>query len=439
MALVSLSGLASGMDTDAVVSQLMTFERAGRSRIELKQVATQARHDALRDLGGQLAKLKDAAIALRSAATWGDVQKVESSDAARVGVRSVAGAAPGGHQVAITSLASADQRQYAFTSQPGASQLTVNGRTIDLAAGATLADAVAAINADSEAGVMAVDVGGKLVLSSRTTGAASSALATGASLVEDPALRRAGADAVFTVDGVAKTSATNVVTGVIPGVELTLKAPTTSAASISVGAPAPDQEAIKTKLKAFVETYNGAVEIVRAKLTEKAVPNATTSTDAKKGVLFGDTNLRSVLSSLREVAGTLGDLGVSTGAATGAATSQDALAGKLVLDDAKFTAALAADPSAVRRALGGTTGVEGFAQRLEAVLEPQTQAGGVLEGRRNAMTSELTSLKAALSRFDDRLARKEEALRAKFTALELALSRSQQQQQDFASRLGQLG
>lgn len=436
MALIQLSGLASGMDTDAVVNQLLSLERVPRTRMELRQVAVQARHDALRDIAAQLGKLKDAATALRSAGTWGDVQSIESSDAAKVAVRATAGAAPGSHQVEVTSLAAADQRHYTFTSQAEASQITVGGRTIDLAAGATLADAVAAINADPETGVMAVDVGGKLVLSSRTTGATSSALAVGGALVEDPSKRRAGADAVFTVDGQARTSATNVVADVIPGLELTLKAPTAGAATITVGAPAPDQEAVKSRVKAFVEAYNGTIDVLRAKLTEKVVPNATNSTDAKRGVLFGDTNLRGVLSSLRDVAGALGELGISTGAATGAATSADALAGKLVIDEAKLNERLAADPAAVRTILGGTNGVEGFAQRVEAVLNPQTQAGGVLEGRRTSATSELSAIKDALARFDDRLARKEETLRARFAALELALARSQSQQQDFAARLG---
>ncbi len=435
MARIQLSGLASGMDTDAVVNQLMTLERAPRARMELRQVSAQARQDAIKDVAAQLTKLKDAATALRSAATWGDVQTVESSESGKVAVRALSGAAPGGYQVSVTSLASADQRTYAFASQSSASQLTINGQTVDIPADAVLADAVAAINAKTETGVLAVDVGGRLVLSSRTTGAASSALATGAGLTEDTAARRAGADAAFTVDGVAKTSAGNVVSGVIPGLELTLKAPTTSATSITVGAPAPDQAQIKAKLKAFVETYNGVVDVLRTKTNEKVVPNATTSTDAKRGVLFGDTNLRGVLTSLRSVAGTLGDLGITTGGAS-ATTSQDALAGKLTFDEAKFTERLAADPAGVQTALAGTAGAGGFARAIEAVVTPQTETGGVLDGRQTAIGGELKAIKDAVARFDDRLARREEALRARFAALEQALSRSQAQQQDFAARLG---
>lgn len=433
MAGIQLSGLASGMDTDAVISQLMRFERIPRGRMELKQAAIQARSDGLGEIAAKLKSLATAATALRSAATWGDVQIVTSSDTARLGARATAGAAPGGHQVTVTSLASAEQRTFTFVSPVVNQPLVVNGQNVDLLAGATVADAVAAINAKPDLGVVAVEVAGKLVLSSRTTGAANGFTATGLSIVEDPLAYRAGKNAVFSVDGVGKTSASNVVTDAIPGVELTLKAPVTDA-TVSVGNPGPDLQVVKDKVKAFVEAYNGTLDIVRGKLAEKRVPTAATTTDAKRGALFGDTNLQSVLSSLRGSIGDLSALGITTGAA--GAISADAVAGKLVLDETKLAEAVTANPYQVQELLGAKTGVDGLAQRLESVLTPQTQAGGILDERKSAATRQLTSLKEALARFDDRLAKREEGLRARFAALEQALSRSQAQQADLAARLG---
>ena len=73
----------------------------------------------------------------------------------------------------------------------------------------------------------------------------------------------------------------------------------TGTTSVTVGSPAPDKAAIKDKVQAFVDQYNSTIDFIRAELTEKRVPNATTDTDARKGSLFGDPQLTGLLSQLR--------------------------------------------------------------------------------------------------------------------------------------------
>jgi flagellar hook-associated protein 2 len=425
--LISVGGLASGMDTDAVISQLLTLERQPRTRLELRQTALQARQDVLRDVASKLNALRDAGQALRSAATWGDVQKAESSDPTKLGVRLTSGAAPGGLSVAVTSLASAAQRTYTYTPQAGASQLTIGGTTVDLAAGATLSDTVNAINATSATGVYAVDVGGQLVLSSRATGSAASAVGTGAALAEVPGSERAGSDAVFTVGTTSYTRSSNVVTDAVAGVELSLKA--TGTASFTVSAPRPDPQVVEDKVKAFVDAYNIAADLLRTKLGEKRVPGAATAADARKGALFGDTGLAAAQSQLRQAMAGFEDLGISTGAATtGTTLNQDAVMGKVTFDKAKLTAALESGTAKAR--------LETLAEGLSSVLSPLAGSGGVVDQRVTATGNELTAMRSALARFDERLASKEERLRAQFTALEVALSRNNSIAADLASRLG---
>ncbi len=307
-------------------------------------------------------------------------------------------------------------------------------------------DAVAAVNASTDAGVYAVNVAGRLVLSGKSTGAANTITASGGAITEDVGKAKAGLDAEFLVDGVAGSAASNVVSTAVPGVELTLKALTAGEVTVTVGPPAPDKDAIEQRMKAFVDAYNVMVDTMRSKLTEKRVPNPQTSADAKKGVLFGDQPLSSMLSQLRLTVGAtvsgnpaatdaLADLGITTGEATGTAINAQGVAGTLTFDVTKLRAALDADPAAVRRMLGGSA-VDGFAQGFESVLTPSTQAGGSLDGASTAASGEITRLKDQMSRLDDRLAAKEERLRKQFTALEAALSRSQQQQ---SSLLGALG
>jgi flagellar hook-associated protein 2 len=431
---IQLTGLASGLDTDAIIQQLMAVEQQPRARITLKQAAAQARQDALKDIQAKLNSLKLAATALRSAATWGDTQDVESSDATKVAARTIAGAGPGGHSVAVTQLARAAQSTYDFTPQVGASTITVNGKDIALADGATLDDAVAAINA-GDAGVYAVNVGGRLAISAKTTGAASAAAASGAGVSNGTTL--AGVDASFTVDGTSYTRASNVVSDVVAGVELTLKGTTAtgSTATITISAPKPDEDLVVSQAKAFVAAYNATVDAIRSRTTEARVPNAATATDAKKGVLFGDTGLNDVLSSLRGAID-LSALGISTGAAS-ATTSQDSLAGKLTLDEPTLRAALDNDPVAVQRTLGGVVGTDGFAQAFEAAITPYTETAGVLDQRVDAAATDLSDLADALTRFDDRMSAKEALLRKRFTALEQALAQNQSTQSSLLSALGQ--
>jgi flagellar hook-associated protein 2 len=438
MAGISFSGLASGIDSEAMIAGLMQIERAPRARMELNAGRAQARDVALRDVLSKLKGVSDAAAALRSAALWGDVQTVESADPTRVSARRLSGTGPGGYQIQVSQLARAEQRSYDFTASATAAQITIGSATIDLAAGATLADAVAAVNAEPDSGVYAVAVGGRMVLSSRQTGAANGFTASSSTLAEDAGLYRAGLDAQFEVDGVAQTSASNTVADAVPGLELTLRSVTSTAVTVNVGAPGPDAAAIKTKLKAFVDQYNSAVDAIRSRLSEKRIPTATTQADANKGVLFGDTMLTGLLGSMRQIVSEsgLGDLGIGTGppgSAVGAGSTS--VAGKLVLDEAKLAEALAADPAAVRETLAGTTG---FAETLDDLLAPTVGAGGSIADRLGAAASELQRVRDTMAALDRRLEDREARLRTQFAKLETLLSQSQSQGQWLSGQLAGL-
>lgn len=423
MSPVTISGLASGLDTESIIANLMKIERAPRARMELQQGQAKARETALRDILGKLQAVSDAADSLQSAGLWADTQTVRSSAPESVSVRRLSGAGPGGYQVAVTQLARAEQRTYAFTQSAAPQTLTVGGRKIELGANATLGDAVAAINADPATGVYAVAVSGRLVLSSRQTGAAATISAGGAGIEEEVAKRKAGLDAEYSVDGVAGTSSSNVVTDAIPGLELTFGAVTPGAA-VSVGNPAPDAEAVRSKVKAFVSAYNAAVDAIRGRLTEKRVPGAGSQAEANKGVLFGDTALNGLLSQLRQTVSESGvaALGVSTGAPSAAVTSSsDSVIGHLILDEGKLTAALEADVTGTRAKL---TGKGGLCEKLDKVLEPNLGTRGSISERLSSVAAESSRIGDAMSALDTRLEMREERLRIQFAMMESALSKA---------------
>jgi len=429
---ISLGGLASGIDTDSIITQLMAVEGQSKTRLQLADTKAAARQTGLKDLATKLGALRDAANALKSTSTWTDVQKLASSDPARVSVRASGGAAPGARVIEVTALAVTAQHAYDFTSSASAQTLTIGGFSLAVDADSSVSTVAAAINDRNDAPVSAVVAGGKLVLTSRTGGAGGDfTVAANPLLAEDGTYARAGSNAAYLLDGIAKTSTSNVITGAILGVEVTLRATTTAPISLTVSDPAPDTDAIKAKVTAFVGAYNSAVDFIRGKIGEDRVKNPTTNADAVKGLFKGDTMLSGVLSSMRSQFGDLSAHGISTGAASGTATfSADAVAGKLRVDDTKLTAALA-DPDALRVAL------DGLGQRLSDVVTPV--AGARVTEALDGVSSERKRIADSIARTDVRLADREKHLRAKFSAMESALAAGQAAQSQLAAQLKTLG
>lgn len=446
MAGVSLSGLASGLDTNSIISQLIAAESRGRTTISNQQVQAQSRITKLTAIQGRLNTLQTATSSLSSVANWLPTQKVDSSDTAVATATRTGGAGAGSYTLNVLALASSAQKTFSFTSPGAATTLTFGTTSVNLAAGATVDDAVSAINGAS-AGVVAVNAGGKLVISSNSTGTSSNFAWSGGPLALDS--ERAGTDARYTVDGGAEqTSATNSVTGLMPGIDVVLKRAGSTGLTVSV--PGPNVDGLVAAMKSWVDAYNGAQDLMRSNLAEKPVKNATNNVDLGKGVLFGDSTLQTLSTQLRGVVGSslgsltgpitaLTDLGISTGATTGdAAFSQDAVNGKLVFDEAKFRAKIASDPTAVRTALGATTGTEGFAQLFGAKLTPATTSGQGIADRIEQQNATVSRLTKSLAAYDERLSRRQTELKTKFAAMEVALNSAQTMQARLSAQLSTL-
>jgi flagellar hook-associated protein 2 len=469
---INFGGIASGLDTNTIVSQLMSIERRPQVRLAQQQAVEEARSNALKDVKTRLSNLQTAALALKDAAAWADVQTVESSDAAHVGVTRTGGAAPGGYSVRVDALARAQQLTQAGSLATAAADdvlhLSIGGGAavdVEVKAGDSLQAIADRINGAAGAPAYANVVAGKLVLSGKQTGAANTLSVTSdGSLAADLGMAETQSplNADFTVNGTRYTDrASNLVVDVLPGLTLSLKGPTASDATVTVGAPAANTDAIKTKVQAFVDQYNSTIEFIRAKLAEKKVPNATNADDRAKGVLAGDRGLATVLAGLRSaisdpVAGAAAGLdrmsqaGVSTGSAS-ATVNADSVAGKLTLDADKLSGLLATRFTDVKRLFTSSAAADyatqGLAQRLDGILRPQLQGttgadgvvhAGVLDSRISSETTQIELLKRQQADMTTRLALKEKQLRAQFTAMETALSKAQSQGQWLGAQLSGL-
>jgi flagellar hook-associated protein 2 len=434
---ISISGLGSSLDTESIIENLMKVERLPQTRLERKQGQVKARETALQGILTKLNEVSSALQALRSSTLWADSQSVTSSSSA-VTAELAGGAGPGGYQVEVTQLARAAQRTYEFTKSEAGSSITVGGQTIELKAGATLADAVAAINSNHETGVTAVAVGEKLVLSSRSTGAASAVTANGAGLTEEASKARAGQDTLYSIDGVSGSSATNVIAEAIPGVTLTVSALTGGPATINVTEPAPNTTAIAAKIKTFVSAYNSAVELIQTKVSEETVREPKTQEEANKGVLFGDGTLNGLLSGMRTALSEsgLGELGVSTGAPSASVTAtSSSVRGLLTFEESKLTALLKEDPAGAKEAISGANG---FVTDLEPLVEAATKPGGGISERISAATNEAAQLRDQMTKLEERLTLREERLHAQFAAMEVALAKSKSESEWLAGQLAGL-
>ena len=271
MAGIQIGGIASGLDTESIITQLMSIESAPRTRTGAPagRPSRPARTRCARSTRSSPISSSPPATCARPP-SGRPRQAISSGNESVLTARQVTGAAPGGYTVNVASLASADSRTYQWNA--GGGNLTVDyktdgsaqSKTFDLT-GMSLDDAVSTINSDDSSPVWAVNVGGKLSLSRRDTGDhANWGFDASGPAIGAQTASRDGANASYTVAGDATvySSHTNVATDGLPGIELTFKSTGTS--TVTVSTPAANPTDVATKLKAFVSAYNDAVDLVRA-------------------------------------------------------------------------------------------------------------------------------------------------------------------------------
>lgn len=452
---LALSGLASGVDTSSVVAQLMALERQSTARMTYRQAAVTAQRTGLTTVASKLSALQSAAKDLGADSSWAQRQTVESSDT-KVAAALTGGAGIGGRTIQVDRLASSMQRGFAFDSSAGGT-LTLayadgtSSVTVDVASGATIQTVADAINARTTGPVVAAvvkddDGTDRLVLSARKTGSNSDFTVGGGGVLTadadytSPDVTKL--NAAYSINGVAQQpSQTNLLESVVPGLRITLKGVTSSPATITVSEPALDRTALKDKVKAFVNAYNAVVDTTRSAVTEKPVASPTSSFQAARGQLYGDAGLTGMLNGLRRemtevLAGAgindLSDLGISVPKTSGGALTEDAKAGRLVLDEAKFDAAMNADWTTVKSFFGG------FADKVDAFVKGQTGGSGVIDSRLKGSERSVARIQEQIDAVNKRLDGKEERLKAQFAAMELALQNAQTQQAWLTGQLAAL-
>jgi flagellar hook-associated protein 2 len=245
-------------------------------------------------------------------------------------------------------------------------------------------------------------------------------------------------NASLTVDGVPISSASNTVTGALPGITLSLTGTTTTGnpASLQVAA---DTDTITQSLSTFVSDYNSALSQVNAQFNFNS---ATTS----QGVLGGDTNIRSLQNTLLSITGY--NVGLSASGSSSGNSTVGSLAdlgisvgddGSLSLDSSKLTSALA-NPSAVQSFFQGSA-LNGFAQSLNSQLSSYNNANsGSIAGEIANLNQQYTSLGTEVTDYESGyVASQRTLLTAMYSKAEIALQQLPTQLKQIQAELGNNG
>ncbi len=384
---ITISGLASGLDTSSIISALMTVERQPVTRLTHEQEKLQAQQQELQGVQSSLQQLALAASEFSLPSLFETSQTVTSSEPLRVSAATTSGAGIGGHEVEVTQLANSAQRTFTFTSPAAEDTLTIDGAQFTLKAGETAKELASAINSDSSATVYAAVLeGGTLVLSNRATGSTGGEFIKvsdpGGALVEKAETAKEGKNAEYTVDGVAGSSSSNSVTNAIAGVTLTLSGLTTTGpVTINVHAPGASVSVVEAQVQSFVKLYNSTIEAIQKQLTTKPIAKPEKASEYATGTLFGDLELGSLLANMRQSMyeptaelptemSSPADIGIGVGAASGAgATSQTAIEGQLTLNSAKLKEAVESNPAGVEKML------QQWSQGLQSTLQLDGRGG----------------------------------------------------------------
>lgn len=446
MAIASFSGLGSGIDFSQLTDSIVAEKSRPISQLQSRGTQITKTNDAFKQLNTKLATLTEAVNALTNK-DLGNGRLASSSATDKVIPTATATAATGTFNVGVTRLAtnfSQSSRVYASGNDAvlagAATTATFELRLGDAVTGTAititsannsvtgLRDAINAANAGVTATIVDIDGSGtqnKLILNSTATGAAgriqlveTTATGTEADLTLT-ALNPPGAtndfsdlDALFTVNGLELTRASNTVSDAVTGLTFNLLSSGTSTIKVTA-----NTGELENKIKAFVAAYNDVQDFIAGQYTKDAGGRPS-------GLLAGDATLRSIQSQLRNTVGSSfaengGTLSNLTQVGIGRDTN-----GKLTVDNTVLTQSLSSSFTDTRALFSGSSSSNtGLANKFHSTFKGLSDdVTGVVK---NAITGNENSIKALNKSIGDQLARisaLRQSLTRQFAAADAAIN-----------------
>lgn len=495
---IRIGGMASGMDIDQLVSDLMKAERIPVDKKSQKKKLVEYRMDLYREVNSKLMTLRDNINKMRFGADFSATKATSSNEnAVKVSGNNPSKVSTTIEVVALAKQAfknstesvtngggldlskSLEDNAGQFKTTPtleDSMTMTINGVDISYSKTDTVQGIINKVNQSSAGVALSYDSSAdQFVFISKQTGEAAEIDVKDtsgsflSSIKMDSAVKN-GEDAKVVINGIESKRSSNTFTQ--DGVTYNLLQTTSAPVTIN---NATNTEDMVAKVKEFVALYNDAMSLVN-KLTKESKmkgydpltseQKSAMSEDeiknweilVKKGLLRNDTllepfarNMRSSLSQFFNFSdGTklsAMDIGLGTAAFNKNAADFSAEAGKIVLDEKKLREAIEANPGKVETIFTSTNvtgGQEGLFQqmykRLNTTISDITKKSGAVGGSYNDVTSELGKqsgkIELEIKTLEDRLIRKENNYYKQFAAMEKAMANSNSQLNFLMQNLG---
>jgi len=434
---VSFGGIASGIDTNAIISSLVALRRRPIALLERRVQDVQSSQSAMKQLADQLEKLEEVAAKFKERAAFSgftaesddqDVLTASADGSATSGVFSIHVDNLAKQRIDVASgIADSDTTSLGT----GTIEVTVDGETteVDLGSSAnTLLDVVSAINA-ADAGVEAsiVNDGGtdpfNFVLTAKESGTQKSFsldftgyTAGDVDLSTAFTTTQAAEDASLTVNSIQITRGSNTVDDVIPGVTLNLTGIQDAGENVTLTV-GTDVDGLVVDIQEFVDAYNGVQSFLDRQFDFDQEAGAG-------GPLFGDFTATAVRSRLQAVIASGVDNGNTFGS-LGAIGLRSTSNGTLSVDETDLRDAIEQDAAQVIDLFVENGG--GILSSLESTVEEFTRFDGILDSRNDGFDRLIKNLNDQIDRSETRLDNFEANLTRRFASFESAIGGLQAQ------------
>jgi len=424
----SVAGLASGIDTNAIIKQLLQAASGPIKNMQKKISDHEYRRSQLQVLNNLLSIYKGQLEAVDTSSEFPEFS-ASSADTDSLGVTVSGEANPGVYSVAVDQKAQSGQEQsgtFASASEAlkdGTLTVTVGGTvtdvTIDAATGTSTLEELADYLTNTVSGVNAyvLDTGAatnpfKMIVTGADTGvenalslSVSQTGVTGSDIAFTTA--RSAQDAQVTIDGNAVTRASNTFDDAVPGLSMNLLGINTTAFDVTV---TRDTGKMTSKVNDLVTAHNKLVTFFKKHSGPDADP-----------VLAGDQTLRSIQRHLQSV--------VSSGYSTSNVAGLNSIGigsnqqGELEFDSSEFTSMLGTNWDDVLEMLTGTSGLFGTLQaQIDADIDPDD---GLIQPRLDSIDERVLQITDKIEDAERRLVMYEDVLKSQFLAMETTLSKYQ--------------
>src|SRR5580698_5347084 len=436
---------SEGIDVTAAVNAGVAAAEAPENTWESQQTTLQNQATALTQLQTDATNLDNDMQALNNLTGPLSATSVTSSNSGIVSGSSVSGSAIGNSIVVVNSLATtasftSTAVTNATTDLPTGETITITpptGSAATFTTGSnginTLTDLESAINS-AGLGVTASIIndasGSRLAIVSNSSGSAGSFTASATGGAFDFSVGGSGNNASITVNGITVTSATNTVTGVIPGVTLNLQS-ASPGTEVTLGVT-PDTAQASTAINQFVTDYNTLISAVSAQFKDVA--------GSGQGVLSEDPTVQSLQSDL------LGSLDFTATSGSGGSSTTTSLAslgisvnsdGTLTVDSGALNDALQNNFSQVQNFFQGAA-LNGFANSLDQQLTSfVSPADGAFTLDLQSLNSENTTLQDDINNFQANIITPLKAqLQSEYSQAEIALQQLPNELKNIDAELG---